>query len=330
MNDSRSGLAMGAGAYLCWGLFPLYWPLLDPAGSLEALAHRIVWSLVFVGVLLSVTHRWDAFRAIWSDRRRIGFLGLASVVIAINWGAFIYGVTNDKVIETSLGYFINPLVTVLLGVFVLQETLRRAQWVAVAIGAVAVVILTVDYGRLPYVALTVAFSFATYGFLKKKAQLGAVEALGVETLLLTPVALAYLGVLEANGTLSFGHEGLPNALLLAGTGIITAIPLLLFGGAATRLRLTSIGLLQYLAPILQFIFGLLLFQEAMTTSRWIGFVLVWIALVIFTVDVLSGRRRTPRAGENMAVSPAECDVPVVVRAELRPERHAHAVTDPSR
>ena len=292
---------MGAGAYLCWGLFPLYWPLLDPAGSLEALAHRIAWSLVFVALLLTGTRRWAAFRAIWSDRRRVGYLALAAAVITINWGTFIYGVTHDKVIETSLGYFINPLVTVLLGVFVLRETLRRAQWAAVAIGAVAVVILTVDYGRLPYVALTVAFSFATYGFLKKKAQLGAVEALGAETLLLTPIALTYLGVLEANGTLSFGHEGVPNALLLAGTGIITAIPLLLFGGAATRLRLTSIGLLQYLAPVLQFIFGLLLFHEPMGTARWVGFVLVWIALVIFTVDVLSGRRRVlQRAAENLA------------------------------
>jgi chloramphenicol-sensitive protein RarD len=293
---------MGAGAYLCWGLFPLYWPLLDPAGSLEALAHRILWSLVFVGLLLTASRRWEAFRAIWTDRRRIGFLALASAVIAVNWGAFIYGVTHDKVIETSLGYFINPLVTVLLGVFVLSETLRRAQWVAVGIGAVAVVILTADYGRLPYVALTVAFSFATYGFLKKKAQLGAVEALGAETLLLTPIALAYLGVLEANGTLAFGHEGTANALLLAGTGIITAIPLLLFGGAATRLRLTSIGLLQYLAPVLQFVFGLLLFQEPMGTARWIGFVLVWIALVIFTVDVLhSSRRRVlERSAENIA------------------------------
>ena len=301
MNDSRSGLAMGAGAYLCWGLFPLYWPLLDPAGSLEALAHRIAWSLVFVALLLTVTRRWAAFRAIWSDRRRVGFLALAAAVITINWGTFIYGVTHDKVIETSLGYFINPLVTVLLGVFVLRETLRRAQWVAVGIGAVAVVILTVDYGRLPYVALTVAFSFATYGFLKKKAQLGAVEALGAETLLLTPIALTYLGVLQANGTLAFGNQGLPNALLLAGTGVITAIPLLLFGGAATRLRLTSIGLLQYLAPVLQFIFGLLLFQEPMGTARWVGFVLVWIALVIFTIDVLGGRRRVlQRAAENVA------------------------------
>ncbi len=303
MNESRSGLAMGAGAYLCWGLFPLYWPLLDPAGSIEALAHRIVWSLVFVALLLSITHRWGAFRAIWRSRSRVLYLLLASVVIAVNWGAFIYGVTNDKVIETSLGYFINPLVTVLLGVFVLRETLRKAQWVAVGIGALAVVILTVDYGRLPYVALTVAFSFATYGFLKKKAQLGAVEALGMETLLLTPIALGYLTVLETNDTAAFGHEGTANALLLAGTGIITAVPLLMFGGAATRLKLTSIGLLQYLAPTLQFVFGLLIFHEPMGTSRWIGFVLVWIALLIFTVDVIGGgrrRRELQRAAENVA------------------------------
>jgi chloramphenicol-sensitive protein RarD len=304
VNESRSGLAMGAGAYLCWGLFPLYWPLLDPAGSIEALAHRIVWSLVVVALLLTITSRWSAFRAIWRNRRRVLFLALASVVIAINWGAFIYGVTNDKVIETSLGYFINPLVTVLLGVFVLQETLRRAQWVAVGIGALAVVILTVDYGRLPYVALTVAFSFATYGYLKKQANLGAVEALAAETLILTPVALAYLAVLEANGTAAFGHEGVSNALLLAGTGIITTIPLLLFGGGATRLRLSSMGLLQYLAPTLQFVFGLLIFHEPMGSARWVGFVLVWVALVIFTVDILSGgrrrRRELDRSAENVA------------------------------
>jgi chloramphenicol-sensitive protein RarD len=285
-----------------WGFFPLYWPLLEPSGAVEILAHRIVWSLVAMLVAAVAVRRWSALRATFGDRRTRRLLTVAAALITVNWGTYIWGVNNGHVVETSLGYFINPLVTVLLGVFVLSETLRRAQWVAVGIGAVAVVILTADYGRLPYVALTVAFSFATYGFLKKKAQLGAVEALGAETLLLTPIALAYLGVLEANGTLAFGHEGTANALLLAGTGIITAIPLLLFGGAATRLRLTSIGLLQYLAPVLQFVFGLLLFQEPMGTARWIGFVLVWIALVIFTVDVLhSSRRRVlERSAENIA------------------------------
>lgn len=301
MDESRSGLALGAGAYLCWGLFPLYWPLLEPAGALESLSHRVVWSLGFVAILLTVTRRWGAFRVLWRDPVRLLFLGLASVVIAINWGAFIWGVTNGHVIETSLGYFINPLVTVLLGVLVLGEQLRPVQWVAVGVGAVAVVVLTVDYGRLPYVALAVAASFAIYGFLKKRAQLGAIESLAVETALLTPVAIGYLVFLQLTGSLVFGHEGTVNALLLAGTGVVTAVPLLLFGGAATRLSLTSLGLLQYLGPILQFVFGLLVFDEAMSGARWAGFVLVWLALVLFTADALRARRRVlRRAAENVA------------------------------
>ncbi len=301
MNESRTGLALGAGAYLCWGLFPLYWPLLEPASSLEALAHRVVWSLLFVAVLLTATRRWAAFRVLWRDPVRLLFLGLASVVIAINWGAFIWGVTNDHVIETSLGYFINPLVTVLLGVVLLGERLRPVQWVAVGVGTVAVVVLTLDYGRLPYVALTVAASFAVYGFLKKRAQLGAVESLAVETALLSPVALAYLVYLQVAGELVFAHHGTGNALLLAATGIVTAVPLLLFGGAATRLSLTSLGLLQYLGPILQFVFGLLVFDEQMSGARWAGFVLVWLALVLFTADAVGSRRRVLRqAAENVA------------------------------
>lgn len=301
MDESRSGLALGVGAYLCWGLFPLYWPLLEPAGALEALSHRVVWSLGFVAILLTVTRRWDAFRVLWRDPVRLLFLALASVVIAINWGAFIWGVTNGHVIETSLGYFINPLVTVLLAVLVLGERLRPVQWVAVGVGAVAVVVLTVDYGRLPYVALAVAASFAIYGFLKKRAQLGAIESLAVETALLTPVAVGYLVFLQLTGSLVFGHEGTANALLLAGTGVVTAVPLLLFGGAATRLSLTSLGLLQYLGPILQFVFGLLVFDEEMSRARWAGFVLVWLALVLFTADALRARRRVLReAAENVA------------------------------
>ncbi|TCJ00880.1 EamA family transporter RarD [Aeromicrobium sp. IC_218] len=301
MDESRSGLALGVGAYLCWGLFPLYWPLLEPAGALEALSHRVVWSLGFVAILLTVTRRWDAFRVLWRDPVRLLFLALASVVIAINWGAFIWGVTNGHVIETSLGYFINPLVTVLLAVLVLGERLRPVQWVAVGVGAVAVVVLTVDYGRLPYVALAVAASFAIYGFLKKRAQLGAIESLAVETALLTPVAVGYLVFLQLTGSLVFGHEGTANALLLAGTGVVTAVPLLLFGGAATRLSLTSLGLLQYLGPILQFVFGLLVFGEEMSPARWAGFVLVWLALVLFTADALRARRRVLReAAENVA------------------------------
>lgn len=279
----------------------MYWPLLDPAGSIEVLAHRVVWSLVFVAVLLTVTSKWASFRRIWSDRRLLMILGVASIAVAINWGVFIYGVTHDHVIETSLGYFINPLVTVLLGVFVLGERLGRVQWAAVAIGFLAVVILAVDYGRLPYIALAVAFSFATYGFLKKKANLGAVEGLTMETAILTPIALLYLIALQVQGSLTFGHEGVQNLLLLAFTGVVTAIPLLLFSGAATRLSLTTLGLLQYLGPIVQFILGLIVFHEDMTGARWVGFLLVWTALVIFTADAVANRRRTLRqSAESLA------------------------------
>jgi chloramphenicol-sensitive protein RarD len=285
---------MGASAYVLWGLVPLFWPLLAPATALEALAHRFLWSLLFVAIALTITSRWAHFRALWSDPRRVAFLGFASVVIAVNWGGFIWGVTHGHVIETSLGYFINPLVTVMLGVFVLGEAMSTWQWVAVAVGTVAVAILTLDYGRLPWIALLLAGSFATYGFLKKQANLGAVEALGVETLFLSPVALAYLVALEMNGSGTFGHAGLPNALLLAATGIVTAVPLLLFGGAAVRLSLTSLGLLQYLGPALQFVFGLTVFGETMTGPRWAGFLLVWLALVIFTADGIARRRRALR------------------------------------
>lgn len=285
---------MATAAYFLWGLFPLFWPLLHPATATEALAHRFVWSTIVVGVLLSVSGRWSQFRAIWSDRRRVALLAVASVVIAVNWGVFIWGVTHGRVLESSLGYFINPLVTVLLGVLVLGEGLRRWQWLAVGFGAIAVAVLTIDYGRPPWIALVLAGTFATYGFLKKQANLGAVESLGAETLLVAPVAVAYLLWLEKTGHGTFGHAGWANAALLAGTGVVTAIPLLLFGGAAIRVSLATLGILQYLGPALQFVFGLTIFGETMTSSRWIGFVLVWLALVIFTVDGVRHHRRILR------------------------------------
>lgn len=291
---SRTGLPYGVAAYVCWGLFPLYWPLLQPAGALEVLAHRVVWSLVFCVGLLSVARKWSGFGTIIRTPRQLLWLGLASVVIAVNWGSFIWGVNHDHVIDISLGYFINPLVTVLLGVFVLHETLRRAQWAAVVLGTVAVVVLTIEHGRPPWLALIVSGSFAIYAFLKKRANLGAVEALAVETALLFPFALAFLVALQLRGELAFGHHGSGHLILLLGTGVVTAIPLLLFGAAATRLNLSTIGLLQYLGPILQFILGLTVFDEQMSTARWCGFVLVWLALAVFTVDAWRSRRRSLR------------------------------------
>jgi chloramphenicol-sensitive protein RarD len=215
-------------------------------------------------------------------------------VISVNWGTYIWGVNNDHVVETSLGYFINPLVTVLMGVVVLGERLRRLQWVALGIATAAVVGLTVEYGRPPWVALVLAFSFGSYGLAKKKANAGAVESLTFETIVLAPVAIGYIAFLVATGHSEFGSNGVGHMLLLAATGIITAVPLICFGAAATRVSMTTIGLLQYLAPTIQFALGVFLFHEPMPTMRWLGFGLVWVALVIFTVESVNHRRRQLR------------------------------------
>lgn len=291
MTSTRRGTLYGAGAYLLWGLFPLYWPLLKPAGAVEVLAHRIVWSLVVVVVLLAVLRRTASLRAVVRDRSRMWRLTLAAVVIAVNWGTYIWGVTNGHVLDTSLGYFVNPIVTVLLGVLVLGEQLRRLQWVALALAALAVVVLTVEAGAPPWIALVLAFSFGTYGLLKKTAGVGAVEGLGVETLVLLVPAGAYLALLTSAGGNTFGGLGAGHAVLLALSGLVTAVPLLLFGAAATRVPLTTLGLLQYLAPTIQFLLGTLLFGEPLSTGRLAGFALVWAALVLFTSETVRSRRQ---------------------------------------
>lgn len=289
--DQRRGFWYGFAAYVVWGLFPLYWPLLKPAGAVEILALRVVWSLVAVGALLAALHRWPQLRAIVRDRRRLALVSVGAVTIAVNWGTFIYAVNSGHVIETALGYFINPLVLVAMGVLLLGERLRTLQWVALGIAAIAVVGLTLDYGRPPWIALTLAFSFATYGLMKKRAAVGATEGLALETAILAPLALAWLAWLQVDGQAAFGHEGWQNTLLLAGTGIVTTIPLLLFGGAATRVPMTTLGMLQYIAPVMQFVLGLWLFSEDMTAARWIGFGLVWLSLVLLTAESVLARRR---------------------------------------
>lgn len=294
MGDERRGLALGVAAYLMWGAFPLYWPLLEPAGAIEILAHRVAWSMVTMGVLVIAMRRLPHLRALVAVRRTFWLLAAASVVIAVNWGTFIWAVNHGHVVETSLGYFINPLVTVLMGVLILRETMRPLQWVAVGVAGVAVLVLAFDYGRPPWVALVLACSFGTYGLAKKQAGAGAVESLTLETLLLAPIAIGYLGYLAAVGEGHFAVEGSVHALLLMGTGILTAAPLLCFGGAAVRLPLVQLGLLQYLAPILQFAIGVLIFGEAMPAGRWIGFVLVWAALAVFTFEAVAHRRRQLR------------------------------------
>ena len=294
MTSTRRGTLLGAAAYLLWGLFPLYWPLLEPSGSLEVLAHRVLWSLVVVVVLLAATGRLAVVRTVVADRRRLLQLTAAAVVIAVNWGTYIYGVTHDRVVETSLGYFVNPIVTVLLGVLVLGERLRPAQWTALGAAFVAVLVLTVENGRPPWLALLLAFSFGAYGLLKKTARVGAVEGLAVETAVLLPVAGLYVAVLGATGEGTFGTEGPGHAALLALSGLVTAVPLLAFGAAASRVSLTTLGLLQYLAPTLQFALGVTLFDEPLPPVKLLGFVLVWAGLALFTADLVRHHRRSLR------------------------------------
>jgi chloramphenicol-sensitive protein RarD len=302
--EERLGIVYGVAAYLLWGLFPLFFPLLKPAEPGEILAQRIVWSLAAVAVVLAATRSMRSLRAVLRDPRRLRLLAGAAVLIALNWGTFIYAVNSKHVIESSLGYFITPLVSAAFGVFVFRERLRPWQMVALGLGAAAVMLLTLDYGRLPWIALTLAFSFGTYGLLKKLAGVGAAESLAVETLVLLVPALIYLVVLEVTGGGTFLHRGADHVLLLMAVGPITAVPLLFFAGAVTRVPLTLMGMLQYLAPVLQFLVGLAIVGERMPPSRWIGFGLVWAAIAVFSVDGLRASRRARARAAAPVLEPA--------------------------
>ena len=294
MDERRLGVLSGLSAYALWGLFPLYFPLLEPAGGLEIVAHRVLWSVVFVGLLLTVGRNWSQVRALLSDPRRLLVLAGAAVLIAVNWLVFVYGVNSGQVVETSLGYFINPLVSVLLGVVVFSERLRPLQWVAVGIAAAAVTVLTVDYGHPPWIALALAASFGLYGVMKKLVRVEAAPGLFVETLLVAVPAAVVLGVLHAHGHGTFGNAGTANALLLVSSGVATAIPLLLFAAAARRIPLSTVGLLQYFTPLMQLAIGVFVYDEPMPAARLAGFVIVWVALAVFTVDSLRHARTAGR------------------------------------
>ena len=296
-KDTTAGILFGIGAYGLWGLLPLYFFVLQPAGAVEIVANRVVWSLLFCALLITVTRAWPVLGAALRNRSVLETLAVAAGLIAVNWLTYTYGVTTGQAVEASLGYFINPLVSVLLGVFVLKETLRPLQWAAVGIGFIAVGVLTVSYGKLPWIALTLAASFGLYGFVKKRVgpRVDAVTSLTVESIVLAPLAAATMIFLAATGAASLTTHGPGHFWLLLASGVITAVPLVFFGASARRLPMTTIGLLQYFAPVLQFIVALVVFREAMTPERWIGFGVVWLALLVLTVDMLAATRKSSAA-----------------------------------
>ncbi|NBE54245.1 EamA family transporter RarD [Streptomyces sp. YC537] len=303
-GEGRAGLIYGFAAYGMWGLVPLFWPLLKPAGAAEILAHRMVWSLVLVGAVLLVLRRWAWAGELLRQPRKLGLVTIAAAVITVNWGLYIWSVNSGHVVEASLGYFINPLVTISMGVLLLKERLRPAQWAAVGVGFAAVLVLAVGYGRPPWISLTLAFSFATYGLVKKKVNLGGLESLAAETAIQFLPALGFLLWLGAQGESNFGPHGAGHASLLAATGLVTAIPLICFGAAAIRVPLSTLGLLQYLAPVFQFLLGIVYFHEAMPPERWAGFALVWLALTLLTWDALRNARRTRAEAVRLAAAKA--------------------------
>lgn len=293
--ERRAGLLNGFAAYGMWGLVPLFWPLLKPAGAVEILAHRMMWSLVLVALALLVTRRWAWAGELLRQPCRLALIVVAATLITVNWGVYIWAVNSGHVVEASLGYFINPLVTIAMGVLLLKERLRPVQWAAVAVGCTAVLVLSIGAGRPPWISLCLALSFAAYGLVKKKVSLGGIESLAAETAVQFVPALAYLLWLSRHGESTFTSHGAGHAALLAATGVVTALPLVCFGAAAIRVPLSTLGLLQYVAPVLQFLLGLLYFHERMPPERWAGFALVWLALVMLTADALRTSHRTARA-----------------------------------
>jgi chloramphenicol-sensitive protein RarD len=283
-DTRRSGLLFGVGAYLSWGLFPAFFPLLKPAGAVEVLAHRILWCFGLMVVVIAAVRRLGDIRAI-SGRTWL-LLTCASALISVNWVIYIYAVNNGHVVDAALGYFINPLVTIALGLVMFRERLNGAQFVALAIAVVAVVVLTIEVGAPPVIGLGLALSFGLYGAVKKVVPVDPRVSVGLEAAIATPPALAYLLVLQANGQGTFANHGASHIVLMILSGVLTAVPLLLFAAAAQRLPLVPLGLLFYLTPAMQLTWGVVVGNEPMPPARWLGFALIWVALAVFSADAL--------------------------------------------
>lgn len=291
-KQRRDGLLSAVAAYGLWGFLPVYFVALQPSGAVEIVGWRIALSLTFCVVILLVMRRARVTFGLLASRAMVGWSALAALFILINWGVYVYASLNAFIVEAALGYFINPLVTVGLGVIVLKETLRPLQWVALGLAVVAVVVLAIGYGAFPFIALTLAFSFGFYGFVKNRMGPGvkAIDSLSLETLWLTPLAIGLLVWVGLGSGLTLGTLGPWHTLLLLSAGAVTSIPLLFFGAAVRRLPLSVLGLMQYLAPVLQFLFGAVVMGEEMPLERWIGFGIVWCALIVLSIDALGNRR----------------------------------------
>lgn len=298
----RRGLLFGFGSYFLWGLFPLYFRLLSRSSAFEIVAYRIVCSLVFCVLAITVTRHWRGVKYVLANRRAVVVLAGAGLLVSANWTLYVWGVNNGHAIDASLGYFINPLMSAALGVIVLGERMRRAQWVAFGVSTVAVIVLIVGYGNVPWVALGLATSFALYGLMKKQVGAGvpALPGLAIETSAATPFALGYLSWLGVGGLNTVHLDGY--ALLVALAGPVTAIPLLLFASASVRVPLSTMGILQYVAPILQFLTGWLIIGEQMPPARWLGFGIIWVAVLIFIIDALHHSRQGSVEAEPVLVS----------------------------
>jgi len=292
-----AGVAYAGAAYLLWGVLPLYFLLLVPTGPWEVVAWRVLLSFVFCILLLTVTRGWAAFGVIIRQPKLLGWTALAGLLIYVNWQVFLIGTLSGNVVETSLGYFINPITTVLLGVFVLKERIRRLQWAAIAIAAIAVIVIVVAYGEFPWIALSLTASFGVYGLIKKKIgpAVDAVSGLTLESFWLIPIAVVQLIIVALTPEgITMGVNGWPHAVLMAFAGVATAVPLLLFAAGTRRINLTVIGMIQFITPVMQFVIGVAVLNEPMPTERWVGFVIVWIAIAVFIVDLLLAVRRGRR------------------------------------
>ena len=289
-TEARKGIAFGLAAYFLWGFLPVYFKLLGGVLPTEVVAHRILWSVLLLAALIAVTHRWVQLRAALTNPRALKILAASALLIGVNWLVYIWAIGARHVLETSLGYFLNPLVNVVMGVVLLKERLTRAQGVAVALAAIGVSVLAIGAASGLWISLALALSFATYGLLRKVAPVDSLEGLAIETILLAPAAALYLFWLSRNDGTSFGTETQVSVLLALG-GIVTAVPLLLFAAAARRLRYSTLGLLQYIAPTIQFLLAVLVYGEHLTTAHLICFALIWTGLAIYAVD---GLRRAPR------------------------------------